>query len=87
VLLKQGLVLFPLSLNQLGKTASLKNKSKGESVAKARLSNPRKFKPQVTGDVSPGLTFLNRKNLPIEVTLGGEGSCYASLIFIPWPMT
>jgi len=25
-------------------------------------------KPQVAGDVSPGLTSLNRKNLPIEVT-------------------
>jgi hypothetical protein len=36
-------------------------------------------KPQVTRDVSPGITSLNRKNLPIEVTLGGEGSCYASL--------
>jgi hypothetical protein len=42
VLLKQGLVLFPPSLNQLGKTASLKNKSKGESVVKTRLSNPRR---------------------------------------------
>jgi hypothetical protein len=39
-------------------------------------------KPQVTGDVSPGLTSLKRKNLPIEVTLGGEGSCSASLAFI-----
>jgi hypothetical protein len=39
-------------------------------------------KPQVTGDVSHGLTSLNRKNLPIEVTLGGEGSYFASLAFI-----
>jgi hypothetical protein len=36
-------------------------------------------KTQVTGDVSPGLTSLKRKNLPIEVTLGGVGSCYANL--------
>ena len=28
-----------------------------------------------------GLTSLNRNNLPIMVTLGGEGSCYASLAF------
>jgi hypothetical protein len=39
-------------------------------------------KPQVTGDVSPGLTSLNRKDLPIVVTLGGVGSCYASLASI-----
>jgi hypothetical protein len=39
-------------------------------------------KLQVTGDVSPGLTSLNRKSLPIEVTLGGEGSCYANLASI-----
>jgi hypothetical protein len=40
-------------------------------------------KPQVTGDVSPGpsLASLNRKNLPIVVTLGGEGSCFASLTY------
>jgi hypothetical protein len=43
-------------------------------------------KPQVTGDVSPGpslpgLASLKRKNLPIVVTLGGIGSCYASLAF------
>jgi hypothetical protein len=37
-------------------------------------------KPQVTGDVSLGLASLNRNNLPIVVTLGGEGSCFASLI-------
>jgi hypothetical protein len=36
-------------------------------------------KPQVTGDVSPGLTSLNSKNLPIVVTLGGVVSCYVSL--------
>ena len=30
-------------------------------------------KPQVVGDVSPGLTSLKRKNLPIVVTLGEEG--------------
>jgi hypothetical protein len=28
-----------------------------------------------------GLTSLKRKNLPIVVTLGGIGSCYASLAF------
>jgi hypothetical protein len=28
-----------------------------------------------------GLTSLKRKNLPIMVTLGGIGSCYASLAF------
>jgi len=28
-----------------------------------------------------GLTFLKRKNHPIVVTLGGIGSCYASLAF------
>jgi hypothetical protein len=39
-------------------------------------------KPQVVGDVSPGIASLNRKNLPIEVTLGGEGSCYANLVSI-----
>jgi hypothetical protein len=45
-------------------------------------------KPQVTGDISPGLTSLNRKNLPIVVTLGGVGSCYASLasIFKPFDL-
>jgi hypothetical protein len=42
-------------------------------------------KPQVTEDVSPGLTSLNRKNLHIEVTLGGEGSYYASLTSILKP--
>jgi hypothetical protein len=42
-------------------------------------------KPQATGDISPGLTSLNRKNLPIVVTLGGEGSCYASLASILLP--
>jgi hypothetical protein len=42
VLLKKGLVLFPPSLNNLGKTASSKYKFKGESVAKARASNPRR---------------------------------------------
>jgi hypothetical protein len=30
-----------------------------------------------------GLTTLKRKNHPIVVTLGGIGSCYASLIFKP----
>jgi hypothetical protein len=38
-------------------------------------------KPQVTGDVSLGLASLNRKNLPIVVTLDGEGSCFASLTY------
>jgi hypothetical protein len=39
-------------------------------------------KPQVTGDVSPGPNLPEEKNLPIEVTLGGVGSCYASLASI-----
>jgi hypothetical protein len=30
-----------------------------------------------------GLTSINRKNLPIVVTLGGEGSCFASLTYYP----
>jgi hypothetical protein len=40
------------------------------------LQNPRSSGP------SPlGLTSLKRKNLPIVVTLGGIGSCYANLAF------
>ena len=42
VLLKQGLMLFPPSLGQLGKTTNIKNKSKGESVVRTRISNPRR---------------------------------------------
>jgi hypothetical protein len=42
VFLKKGLVLFPPSLNKLSKMASSKYKFKGESVAKARPSNPRR---------------------------------------------
>jgi hypothetical protein len=42
-------------------------------------------KPQVARDVSPGLTSLNRNNLPIKVTLGGEGSRYTILALILEP--
>jgi hypothetical protein len=41
-LLKQGLVLFPPSLNKLGKRDRSKYKFKGEVVAMARPSNPRR---------------------------------------------
>jgi hypothetical protein len=34
--------------------------------------------PKSPGTSPLGLTTQNRKNLPIEVTLGGIGSCYAS---------
>ena len=46
MLLKQGLVLLPPSLNTLGKTASSKYKFKGKGVAKARPSNPRRLNPR-----------------------------------------
>jgi hypothetical protein len=39
-------------------------------------------KPQVTGDVSPGPTTLNRKRLPIEVTVIGLVSSFANLLSI-----
>jgi hypothetical protein len=43
VLLKQGLVLLPLSLKKhLAKRLASKYRFKGESVAGARLSNPRR---------------------------------------------
>jgi len=42
VLLKKGLVFLPPSLNDLGKMARSKYKFKGEGVAKARPSNPRR---------------------------------------------
>jgi hypothetical protein len=44
MLLKQGLMLLPLSLN-LAKRLASKFRFKGESVAGARLSNPRRLKP------------------------------------------
>jgi hypothetical protein len=37
--------------------------------------------PRSPGTSPLGLTSLKRKNLPIVVTLGGIGSCYASLAF------
>jgi hypothetical protein len=37
--------------------------------------------PRSSGTSPLGLTFLKRKNHPIMVTLGGIGSCYASLAF------
>jgi hypothetical protein len=40
------------------------------------LSNPR-----LPGTSPLGLASLNRKDLPIVVTLGGVGPCYASLAF------
>jgi len=40
------------------------------------LSNPR-----LPGTSPLGLAFLNRKDLPIVVTLGGVGPCYTSLAF------
>jgi hypothetical protein len=40
------------------------------------LSNPR-----LPGMSPLGLASLNRKDLPIVVTLGGVGPCYASLAF------
>ena len=41
------------------------------------LSNPR-----LPGTSPLGLATLNRKDLPIVVTLGGVGPCYASLTLI-----
>jgi hypothetical protein len=40
------------------------------------LSNPR-----LPGTSPLGLASLNRKDLPIVVTLGGVGPCYSSLAF------
>jgi hypothetical protein len=37
--------------------------------------------PRSPGTSPLGLTSLKRKNHPIVVTLGGIGSCYASLAF------
>jgi hypothetical protein len=37
--------------------------------------------PKSLGTSPLGLASLKRKNLPIVVTLGGIGSCYASLAF------
>jgi hypothetical protein len=37
--------------------------------------------PRSPGTSPLGLASLKRKNLPIEVTLGGIGSCYTSLAF------
>jgi hypothetical protein len=37
--------------------------------------------PRSSGTSPLGLTSLKRKNHPIVVTLGGIGSCYASLAF------
>jgi hypothetical protein len=37
--------------------------------------------PRSPGTSPLGLASLKRKNLPIVVTLGGIGSCYASLAF------
>jgi hypothetical protein len=39
--------------------------------------------PRSLGTSPLGLTSLKRKNHPIVVTLGGIGSCYASLAFKP----
>jgi hypothetical protein len=39
--------------------------------------------PKSPGTSPLGLTSLKRKNHPIVVTLGGIGSCYASLAFKP----
>jgi hypothetical protein len=39
--------------------------------------------PKSPGTSPLGLTSLKRKNFPIVVTLGGIGSCYASLAFKP----
>jgi hypothetical protein len=39
--------------------------------------------PRSLGTSPLDLTFLKRKNHPIVVTLGGIGSCYASLAFKP----
>jgi hypothetical protein len=39
--------------------------------------------PRSSGTSPLGLTSLNRKNHPIVVTLGGNGSYYASLTFKP----
>jgi hypothetical protein len=38
-------------------------------------------KPRLPGTSPLGLASLNRKDLPIVVTLGGVGPCYASLAF------
>jgi hypothetical protein len=38
-------------------------------------------KPQVTGSVSPGPHLPKEKEPPHRGTLGGIGSCYASLAF------